>query len=295
MGPRLAQSLARSARIRYWGASVLPALVGTTLPFWLRPPGFSFRWLAAVEFLAATVLCHAGFSFLHEYFESRPTVWPRRRLIVGAIVCIVAASLLGLHLNATLPQVRSVPGYIFIVYGLSALFAGVLYAVPPFDFRRRAGGEIVLCYSLALLPGLGAYLVQVGDLTRKVYLVLLPLIVVTALWVWTDELVSRIDDEAQGRQTLVVWFGSRFSGTLATLAISVMFYATFLVMVVSAAASPWTLTALLLSPLVWRIATLSWREHDNPEKMLVARSKAITLHWAASFIIAVSPLLALVF
>ena len=36
---------------RYWTASLLPALVGTTLPFWLRPPGFAFNWLGAIEFL----------------------------------------------------------------------------------------------------------------------------------------------------------------------------------------------------------------------------------------------------
>ena len=40
------------AGVRYWTASVLPAIVGTTLPFWLRPPGFSFSWVGAIEFLA---------------------------------------------------------------------------------------------------------------------------------------------------------------------------------------------------------------------------------------------------
>ena len=50
------------AGFRYWTASLLPALMGTTLPFWLRPPGFSFRWLGALEFLIATLLFHAGFS-----------------------------------------------------------------------------------------------------------------------------------------------------------------------------------------------------------------------------------------
>jgi len=52
------------AGFRYWTACLLPAFVGTTLPFWLRPPGFSFRWIGALEFLIATVLFHAGFSLL---------------------------------------------------------------------------------------------------------------------------------------------------------------------------------------------------------------------------------------
>lgn len=61
------------AGFRYWTASLLPALVGTTLPFWLHPPGFSFRWLGAIELLFATVLFHAGFSFLQAWFEGRYT------------------------------------------------------------------------------------------------------------------------------------------------------------------------------------------------------------------------------
>jgi hypothetical protein len=54
----------RLAGLRYWTASLLPALVGTTLPFWLRPPGFSFRWAGELEFALATALMHSGFCFL---------------------------------------------------------------------------------------------------------------------------------------------------------------------------------------------------------------------------------------
>ncbi len=78
------------AGFRYWTASLLPALVGTTLPFWLRPPGFSFRWLGAIEFLFATVLFHAGFSFLQAWFEGRSTTkWPKSRLLRYAGMCMV--------------------------------------------------------------------------------------------------------------------------------------------------------------------------------------------------------------
>lgn len=118
--------------------------------------------------------------------------------------CIIAACLLGLHLNVSLPRGNSVPRAIFIVFGLVTLFAGVLYVAPPFSFSRRVGGEIVVSESLGMLPVLGAYLVQTGDLTRTVYLASMPLIITTALWVWTDELISRVDDDKEGRQTMVI-------------------------------------------------------------------------------------------
>ena len=280
---------------RYWTASLFPALVGTTLPFWLRRPGFTFNWLGAIEFLIATVLLHAGFSLLHAFFEDRSTAeWPRRRLLGAAVVCLGAACLVGLHIHSGLSLGDSVPGFIFIVYGLSTLFAGVLYVAPPFSFWRRTGGEIVLWESLGLIPVLGAYLVQAGDLTRTVYLVSIPLVVATALWVVTDELIGRADDEKEGRQTLVILFGPRFSGRFVMPALSLAFYATLLLAVFTASISPWALMAVVLSfGFVWTIVTVSWREYASPTRMLQARRSAFGLHLATGIIIAASSLVAL--
>lgn len=276
------------AGFRYWTASLLPALVGTTLPFWLRPPGFSFRWLGAIEFLIATILLHAGFSFLQARFEDRPTAeWPGSWLLGATGVCIVAACLLGLHLNSF------VPGSIFIVYGLVTILTGVLYVVPPFSFRRRVGGEVVICEALGLLPVLGAYLVQVGDLTRTVYLASLPLAVATALWVWTDELITRMDDEKSGRQTMVILFGPRLSGRFVALALSILFYATLFLAVFTASITPLALVAVLSVGLVRTIVAVCWKEYGSPMRMLEARRNAFVLHLATCIIIAALSLAAL--
>lgn len=277
------------AGFRYWTASLLPALVGTTLPFWLQPPGFSFRWLAAIEFHLATVLIHAGFAFLLAYFEGRFTTRrPSPRLLGYAGVCIVVACLLGLHLNNGLMLHNGVPRSIFLVYGLAALFVGVLYVVPPFNFYRRVGGEIVISEGLGIIPLLGAYLVQVGDITRTVYLASLPLIVVTGLWVWIDELAGRIEDEKAGRGTMVVYFGAHVSGRYGVLALAMLWFATLLLAVFSASISPLALIALLTVGLVWRIVTVSWNEYSHAERMVGLRKSAFMLHLATCSIIAVS-------
>jgi 1,4-dihydroxy-2-naphthoate octaprenyltransferase len=282
------------AGIRYWTASLLPALVGTTLPLWLRPPAFSFRWLAAIEFLVAAVLFHAGFSFLLARFEDRSTAdWPASRLLRASGLCIVAACLLGVHLNSGLPLPNGVPGSIFLVYGLAALFTGVLYVAPPFSFYRRVGGEVVICEGLGLVPVLGAYLVQVGDLTRTVYLASLPLVVATALWVWMDELITSMDDEKQGRQTMVILFGSRFSGRFVVLALSALLYATLFLAVLSSSISPWALATVLSLGLVWTMVAVSWKDYASPAQMLVARRQAFTLHLVTCLIVAASSLAAL--
>jgi len=275
------------AGFRYWTASVLPAIVGTTLPFWLRPPGFSFRWLGAVEFLIATVLMHAGFSFLHTRFEHRATdEWPESRLLGAAGACIVLACLLGLHLS------RFTSGGIFIVYGFAVLFAGVLYVVPPFSFSQRAGGEIVVAMSLSLIPVLGAYLVQTADLTRTVYLAALPIYAATGLWVWTGQMVSRTSDDEAGRETLVTVFGARFSGRVAVPVISAALCATLLVAVLSASMTPWALAALLSLGPMWRIVSVSWSDYADASKMLKVRTRAVIVHLVVCVIIAASSLAA---
>ena len=282
------------AGLRYWTASLLPALVGTTLPFWLRPPGFSFRWLGAMEFLTATVLFHAGFSFLHARFERMATAeWPRSRLLGAAGVCILGACLLGLHLNTGLTLQNGVPRGIFFVYGLCALFVGVLYVAPPFSFFRRVGGEVIVCEALGLVPVLGAYLVQAGDLTRTVYMASLPLVVATTLWVWTDELVTRMDDQQVGRRTMVLLFGPRFSARFVVLALSLLFYATLFLAVLTGSVSPWALVAVLSFGLVWRIVAVSWKEYADPTRMPEARKSAFALHFVTCIILAASSLAAL--
>jgi len=270
---------------------LLPALVGTILPFWLRPPDFSFRWFGAIEFLFATVLLHVGFSFLQAYFDEGPSNnWPKSRFLKYSGICIVFACILGLHINSGLRLNKFVHESIFIIYGLSAIFVGVLYVVPPFAFSQRVGGEIVISESLGLLPVLGAYIIQAGDITRTVYLASMPIVVLTGLWVWIDKLVSRIDDEKVGRKTMVILFGSRFSGRYGVLALAMLFYATLLLAVLSASIIPLTLISLLLFGLVWKIVTVSWNEYSNVEQMSAIRKKAFLLHLATCIIIAASSL-----
>lgn len=238
-----------------------------------------------------TLLIHAGFSFLDAWVRERgPADWPRSRLPTMAALAIGAAGLLGGHLNSRLPPHGGVPSVIFVIYGLATLAVGALYLAPPFSFWRRAGREVVLCEGLGLMPVLGAYSVQVGDITRTVYLASLPLVVATGLWVWTDELVTRTDDERQGRSTMVILFNPLFSGRVVVPLLSALLYATLLAAVFTAAVAPWALVAVFSLGLVREIVGMSWAGFDDPGRMLTARRKAMTLHFATAGIIAASSL-----
>ena len=294
------QRILELAGYRYWTASLLPALIGSILPFWLQPPGFSFRWLAAMEFIVGTLLIHAGFSSLHTWvqagFRARTTPesissW----LISGGVLGIGAGCLIGMHLNSGLSLHDGVPKTIFIIYGLATLIAGAFYVIPPASFWCRAGGEVVLCEGLGLLPILGAYLVQVGDISRTVYLASLPVVVATGLWVWMDELITGDLDRKQERQTMVILFGPRFSALVGTTALSGLYYVALFVAVLSASLSPLALAALVLLGLVRRILISSWRHYNYPGKLLASRDQAFHLHLFTGVIMILSSLVPLVF
>jgi len=143
-----------------------------------------------------------------------------------------------------------------------------------------------------MIPILGAYLVQVGDLTRKVYLASLPLIVATGLWVWIDELATISDDEKADRKTMVIEFGLKFSARFGILALAALFFATLIVAVLSSSTAPLTLVALLLIGLAWKIVSISWNEYSHPERMIALGRNAFMLHLATGIIIAASSLVA---
>jgi 1,4-dihydroxy-2-naphthoate octaprenyltransferase len=268
-----AASALQLAGAHYWTASVLPALVGTTLPLWLRPAGFAFRLTGALEFLIATVLVHAGFSFLHARF-GRETAqgWTSMSLVSAALVCLVAAGLLGLHL------MRFVPVFIFTAYALAVMFAGVLYVAPPARFSEHPGGEVVLSMSLGFLPVLGAYLVQTGDLTRTVYLAALPIYAAMLLWVWTRQMATRGPNTGVQADNLVEVFGRRFSGRVVVPGLSVFLCVTLLVAVLSASVMPLALVALILAVPMWKAVRASWNAYDNASAMLGAQSSAFAVH-----------------
>ena len=280
------------AGVRFWTASLLPVLVGTTLPFWLRPPTFTFRILAAIEFLAATVFFHAGFSFLLAWFEkNHQENWSRAYLLKSAGFCVGISCLLGIHININLQLNTNVFEGIFLIYGFCALFVGLLYVVPPINFYRQVGGEIVISYSLGLLPLLGAYIIQAGDITRRVYLAALPVIAITGLWVWIDKMANYSMDKKSGRNSLVIFFGIRFSGQFGVLTISTLYIFTILLAVFSASVNPLALVSLLLVVFIWKIVNITWNNYSVLEKVLDARKIAIVVHFLTCIIIAITSMM----
>jgi len=106
-----------------------------------------------------------------------------------------------------------------------------------------------------------------------------------------DELVSRIDDDRQGRQTIVRLLGPLLSGrVVAPLLVGAIYALIVAAVVVREAVSPGALVALLTLGLARRIIVESWTAFADPGGMLRARANSRTLHLLVGLVIAVSSL-----
>jgi 1,4-dihydroxy-2-naphthoate octaprenyltransferase len=264
----------------YCTSSILPALAGTVLPFWLKPHNFTFKPFVAVEFLIAVILFHSGFIFFKSYFDEKH----KSNLLVPAIILIVISVVIGFHINTHLP------GITFIVFGITSLFAGFLYVFPPLKFRNRPGGEVVLSISLGMIPVLGAYFIQVGDLTRTVYLASFPLIASAGIWVWTENLNTGFEDENSGRKTLVTDLGVRFSSRYALIILLLLYTVTVIIAVISISLNSYVLISLISLLPFSKSAYALWNNCEDKTILLKLQKLAFYIHLTTSVIIILSSL-----
>ena len=277
---------------RYWTASLLPALIGTTLPFWLNPPDFEFKLVEAILFLIMTLLGHIGFSLLYfSFIQKFNSKLKRKQLLILGIFSLTASVLIGLYINSSLQLHPNVPEYIFIIYGITAIFVGVLYVVPPFSLHQRLYGEVVISVGLGMLPVLGAYLVQVGDITRTVYLASLPVVVSTGLWIWITELINKEDDKKKGYKTTVMYFNYKFSSQIITLLLTLLIYVSLVLAVFGRySLNPLSLIALFSLIFALMIIKIIWKDYENIRILQNAEKYAFLIHLSICVVIILTSL-----
>ncbi len=282
----------RFSSLKYLTASLLPALIGTTLPFWLNPPNFEFKILEAILFLIGTLFGHLGFSFLYSGFTQKHSPKLKNKsLFINGIFSIIIFILIGLFLNSSLQLHPKVPEYIFTIYGITAIFVGVLYVVPPFSFHQRLYGEVVISVGLGMLPVLGAYLVQVGDITRTVYLASLPVVVSTGLWIWITELINKEDDKKKGHKTTVMYFNYKFSSRIITLFLSLLIYGSLLLAVFGRSSlNPLSLIASFSLIFALMIIQIIWKDYENIWVLKNAERYAFLIHLSICVVIILASL-----
>jgi 1,4-dihydroxy-2-naphthoate octaprenyltransferase len=216
---QVAKRLLLATRPPFMSASALPVLLGTAYGA-QHAIGF-----AGVEFLlamAATLLVTAAANVLNDVYDDLSGTDPRNdsrlhpftggsRFIQNGVMSrhqmarwgatLAGASVvLGLLLTA-------LAGIEILAFGAIGLGLALAYSMPPLQLACRGLGELAVGAAFGLLPVVGAYWLQTGQITWAAALISLPV----ACWVINILLANEIPDAqadgAAGKRTLAVRLG----------------------------------------------------------------------------------------
>ena len=298
----------RAARAPFLTVSVMPVLIGATLPFWLRPDGWTFSVARLIEMIVAVVLLHMGANLGNGYYDHVSGADPANPnpgvlsggsglitsgaltagfFLKSSIVCLGLGAALGLHLNFV------VPGNLVLVVGLIGVALAHFYTAPPVKLAYRGLGEIAVGLAFGVLPVVGAYYVQAGTFSWLVVRASLPIAFATILILWVNQMVDFKPDRDTGKRNLVVVMGPRAAGRGMVLALALLMFGSLFAAVFTAALIPLTLVAVLAFGLVRTVVADCWSHYGRPKMLAEAASSAIRLHLTLGIIIAGSALVAI--
>lgn len=298
----------RAARAPFLTVSVMPVLIGATLPFWLRPNGWTFSVARLIEMIVAVVLLHMGANLGNGYYDhvsgadpANPNpgalsggsgliasgALPAAFFLKSSIVCLVLGAALGLHLNFT------VPGNLVLVVGVIGVALAHFYTAPPVKLAYRGLGEISVGLAFGVLPVVGAYYVQAGTFSWRVVMASLPIAFAAILILWVNQIVDFKPDRDTGKRNLVVVMGPPAAGRGMVLALALLIFGSLFAAVFTAALIPLTLVAVLAFGLIRTVVADCWSHYGRPKMLAEAASSAIRLHLTLGIIIAASALAAI--
>ena len=298
----------RAARAPFLTVSVMPVLIGSTLPFWLRPDGWTFGVARLIETIVAVVLLHMGANLGNGYYDhvsGADPANPNPGVLSGgsglitsgalpaaffrksSLVCLGLGAALGLHLNST------VPGNLVLVVGIIGVALAHFYTAPPVKLAYRGLGEIAVGLAFGVLPVVGAYYVQAGTFSWLVVRASLPIAFATILILWVNQMVDFKPDRDTGKRNLVVVMGPRAAGRGMVLALALLMFGSLFAGVFTAALIPLTLVAVLAFGLIRTVVADCWSHYGRPKMLAEAASSAIRLHLTLGIIIAGSALVAI--
>jgi len=298
----------RAARAPFLTVSVMPVLIGSTLPFWLRPYGWTFSVASLIETIVAVVLLHMGANLGNGYYDhvsGADPANPNPGVLSGgsglitsgalpagffkrsSIVCLAMGAALGLHLNFVQP------GNLVLIVGLVGVALAHFYTAPPVKLAYRGLGEIAVGLAFGVLPVVGAYYVQAGTISWRVVMASLPITFAVVLVLWINQIVDFEPDRDTGKRSLVVVMGPVAAGRGMVLTLALLMFGSLFAAVFTAALVPLTLVSVLAFGLIRTVVADCWNHHGHPDKLVEAASSAIRLHLTLGIIIAGSALVAI--
>lgn len=184
----------------------LTYLLGASIPAYLGKPLLVTPFILG---LVMALLAQISMSFLREVFRPHNEALidgetPQQKETLRNNLLYVAVGMIGtvaviafiIHINFTL----TLPSFLFL---LSSILLVLIYSIPPFHLVNRGFGELILALHIAyIIPSIG-FVLQAGETSRLLTLLLLPLTVLALAYFLIGNFITFADDEKYERGTLL--------------------------------------------------------------------------------------------
>lgn len=233
-----------------FSASITPVLLGTALAYFEQGVFHVHYFLAA---MFGGVLLHSGTNLVSEYYDlikgadklhtfgsSRVLVdnlMEPKRVLRGGLACFGVAFLIGIYLALVF-------GLPIVVLGIIGLLGGFFYTGAPLGYKYKALGEPLVFTLMGPLMVLGAYFVQIGQLSWTPVIVSIPISILVAGILNANNLRDIPHDKEAGFVTipgLLGWSTARIAYHILIISA----YVSLIVMVIAKVVPIWSLVALI--------------------------------------------------
>ena len=219
-------------------AAFVPVIIGSSLAY----SAGKFHPAAAAVALICSVLIQVGTNFVNDLYDylagtdNEERVGPTRVLAAGlvsvkemkiAIVLVFALTFVfGLYLV-------HLGGWIILLIGVLSIIAGIAYTAGPYPLAYNGLGDIFVFVFFGLVGTVGTYYVQAFEISLLSVLTAIPVGALITNILIVNNYRDIETDKANGKFTLAVLFGKRFSRiqylifTVVSYAVPVIVYFLF--------------------------------------------------------------------
>ena len=262
--------------------AIIPVLVGTALA-----AETDFKPGLFLLALAGSVLILAGTNLATDFFDFVDGVQPGasfgasiqsglltpREVHLAAVAVFLAGSVCGLVLVAY-------AGWPILALGLASVLAGYFYTASPIKYGRRGLGELGVFLFMGPVMVMGAYYVQLEELTWPSFYASVPVGILVANILHANNLRDIENDRSRGKVTLSTLLG-RPAADYGLRALVLASYAVVVVCVALGELSIGALIVLLSLPAAYMTLRVLKETESRALNLLVRNSARLHMQFGA--------------
>ncbi|MCL6100361.1 MAG: 1,4-dihydroxy-2-naphthoate polyprenyltransferase [Bacteroidetes bacterium] len=282
-----------ASRPRTLAAAIVPVIVGSSIAI---RDGL-FQPLAAFIALLCSVLIQVGTNYVNDLFDflhgtdKEDRTGPQRAVASGIIS--VTEMKIGIYISFGLSFVLgmylvTIGGWFILFLGVISILAGVAYTAGPFPLAYNGLGDIAVFIFFGFVGTVGTYYVQTLTITSMAFWSSVPVGALITNILVVNNYRDREEDRSNGKNTLAVIFGEKFT-RLQYLTFMIVSYAILFVVYFTYKKSFWIFLPLLSLPisikLIRMIFSLRGKELNKTLELTAKLSAIYGLLFAAGILL----------